>query len=155
MVTFKERLGKPSAAIQAMIDGLREIAEEGVVSIDMEFYATSVRGRCVVCAATAAALRATETPAVKLRDAISPETPGGWGLMANVMGTGIEDLREFETAMDMLRRGDPGHMLRYFEVPADSPAYTEKHKWHLDTHTWYQSLDHVEKYRDQLIEMGL
>lgn len=152
MITFRERLGKPSAAVQAMIDGLREMEGKGAM-VNMGFFFLVSDRECFACAATAAVMKATGCDWGHARAELSSNKGLLWPAFAKVLGPDVEpdDLEYFEKAMDRFRMGRTCDLFHYFGV--DYPDLAAD--WELWTCGWEDQLPRVEVYRDKLIALGL
>lgn len=106
MKTMKDFCPKPSDALQAMLDGLREIPGPNF-KVDMLNYGHVYGDICYGCAATCAIQKATE---VRLTPYNIKKTP----LRAEAYNVELIDLIDFESALDEARMGRIDDLLRYY-----------------------------------------
>lgn len=110
--TFREILKKPSAAVRAMVDGLREIPGE-TFRVRMESFGYSIGGVCYGCAATCAVQQATGKRFL-------PDQIGKLTVTSIMLDIEVMDMGRFEWVIDSLRKGQFVHLANYFGVPHES-----------------------------------
>lgn len=147
--TFREILGKPSAAIRAMCDGLEEQSQRRGFRIDMQTFGFSSNKVCFGCAATCAAQKTTGRT-------LKWDTIAGVTTRADALGVDAHDLETFEIAIDNLRRGSGclQPLLDYFGV-CNAMIIPAPDLPHLSNYTWPDGLPAYRAFADQLEENGL
>jgi len=109
--TFREILGVPSAALQAMVDGLRLYGNRLDFKIDMGTFGSNENGVCFGCAASCCVQKVLGKNLLSGGDGI--EIPV---VRARFFGTAVEDLGDFEWAVDGARSGSLSCLLGYFGI---------------------------------------
>ncbi len=105
---IKDIISKPSEAVQAMIDGIKEQKKrKGEFRIYMNYYGHVDAGICCGCAATCAVQKIAKrnykpTEILKRKD------------RAKALNLDMQDLDRFENAIDYLRMGTKISLMQYF-----------------------------------------
>jgi hypothetical protein len=141
---------KPSAAIRAMIDGLKEQSLRDNFVIDMSTFgglSTRDYSLCVGCAATCAAQKIAKKN-------LTVQTISDVELRADALSFSCYDMAKFEKAVDRLRHGAVLPLFTYFNLsgyvvipPIRLPFLT--------TDDWQENLFPYEAYAEQLEALGL
>lgn len=149
MKTMKDYAPKPSDAIRAMIDGLRASKTWDRFHVDMGSYGKNIGVTCYGCAATCAIQQATGIM-FHWNGIAQPS------LRASKVNVTLDDLSEFEIAIDAFRRGAVEWIFRYYEIlPEDTPRLYGSESWALHGNDWEDELPLVEKYLEKVIAAGL
>ena len=113
--TFRTILGKPSSAIQAMVDGLRQQAKRKNFKIDMATYGEfdDEDKVCFGCAATCTVQRAMHKTFRNERMRLIEGR-------ADILGADVNDLSDFENAIDNLRVADIFALFEYFRYDTEN-----------------------------------
>jgi len=145
--TFREIIGKPSAAAQAMVDGLRRHSQRPDFRISMTTFGFSCGEVCFGCAATCA----TQEAAQVNYDTISINYTGA---RAVVCGVSESDLWKFEGAINSFRTGFTFSLLAYFGL---SHMYREgfNERFKLQSSDWKNQLEAVEILIAEWRELGI
>jgi len=148
MRSIKELAPKPSDAITAMIEGLKEQSQRKDFEVDMLSFGRYfvMTDKCFGCAATCTLQKLYNKNFSK--DEIFTPTYGIEGV------TQIE-VQEFELMIDDFRKGgEEGFksFLLYYDAPYIVPF---KMMRELTTGRWRNRLKEYEAYRDQLKSIGL
>lgn len=152
--TIKSLAPKPSDAIKAMLDGLREIPS-AEFSVDMGTYGGHEHDSgpnviCCGCAATCAVHKlAGKAPHLDYIDQeMQPEYLGFWEV----------DLYRFESAIDSFRVGYPGSLFAYYGLyGSDSEvlaSLASDKPWRLLTENWEPQLSKIEEYLERVVAAG-
>ena len=146
MTKIKDIISKPSQALKAMIDGLREQDARQDFKIDMGTYGWVDPGKvCYGCAATCAVQKVT---GINLDIAsISLEN------QAHRLGVEESDLDDFQTAIDTARSGSMAELFNYFGIFLDDMSQWD-YRWCLLTDTWKEEIYFVEAVIAEMIEAG-
>ena len=146
---FVEKLKKPSAAIQAMIDGLIAHTSWNGFRLDTGTFGKVRGGVCYGCVATCA------TQHIQGLNFTSHEAIVDVEDRSYFLEVPLKDLQDFESAVDEFRTGEPTELLELFDIPGPYPddLWLEQ-DWYLETDTWKQELSKIEAYRDKLIAEG-
>lgn len=148
MKTFRELCGgKIHVAVQAMVDGLRNQNERSDFRIDMDTFGEYTGSICFGCAATCAVQQITGVQFNDARIIYARE---------RVIEHDIEDLADFECAIDSIRKGSFAEIAEYFnkEIP-DVFYYVFGGTWHLGDYDWEQQLPGIEDFIAKLKELNL
>jgi hypothetical protein len=152
MRSIFELAPKPSDAVRAMIDGLREHSKREDFKINMAYFGLkptlSLLGDsniCYGCAATCALQKITGVTLV-------------WETIEEVGRVKAYDLqygdmKTFEIAIDGLRCGELNSLFSYYGVP--QIRWFDFNLPHLKTDSWEAGLPRYEKLYKKLIEKGL
>ena len=145
MKSIKELAPKPSDAIQAMIDGLKNYNSKPGFNIDMGTYGRAVKGICFGCAATCTIQQIAgedipENNIHSLKD------------HAYALDFDIREVIDFEFAIDSFRSNDVSPLFYFYGKENPIGLYTD---WFLDTDNFMEQLPLVQEYCDQLKQMGL
>lgn len=150
-IRFKDLLKVPSAAIRAMVEGLREAPIEirmgtfGAVDYHLDCFtppSSENQTICFGCAATCTVLRLLPSARDKYFDLRNKS-----------------DLGEFEDAIDELRTGHPGDLIDYFDLPsAEVDEIYRRAQFfglpHLVSDFNPEDLIPYERFADRLEEIG-
>ena len=139
VMTFREILGKPSSALQAMVDGLRSCGPNFVVY--MNSFGHIENGICYGCAATCCIQKATGKQYADFLEKYPDENPEDY---ASFYGISVEEFSDFEGAMDLARRGFISSLLDYFDIDAGS-HYQWDSRFKLDDGNWQTQLFLVDE----------
>lgn len=152
MKTFKELLdGKPSNAVQAMIDGLRDADNIESFKVDMETYGNAKNGTCFGCAATATIMKITGVEFTE--ESILSETKRSFAC-----DMGKDDLNDFEIAIDWLRESTVLPLLKYMNTPNANLLVKKINTMELPclmTNSYRQHLPKYEKLVEYLKSVNL
>jgi len=147
MKTFREILGKPSSALQAMVDGLREYSGRKDFVVDMGSYGHVEGGICYGCAATCAVQKTLGLDYLSVGYSY-PRSSKDLG-SEQLLGVDSRDLCAFETAIDQARKGDLWELMGYFNVDSDvldSVMLVDRSC----TTKWDRRFDLEDNWREQL-----
>jgi len=152
MINIKETLKVPSAALQAMVDGLREQDERKDFKVDMGTFGAPLfsarRGRADICLGCAATCTVQKIAGKNLTaDIISHRE-----YRAEVLGFDHTEFAAFERAMDQTRCGSVTELFDFFVVPQ---AKDVRPSFRLLNGTWRGQLRKVEAYIKELQAQGL
>lgn len=148
MRTYKDILGKPSAAVRAMIEGLKDYGNRKDFVVDMKSYGGSIDGTCFGCAATCACQKASGV------DYNSKNINSEWD-RSLVSDVSMADQYCFEACIDELRCGCPQGLMVYFNLP-----YCRDHGdiiagCRMDSENWRDMLPNYEQLADALEADGI
>lgn len=141
MKTPKELLPKPSDAIQAMVDGLREVSKRNDFIVNMETFGTIIDNVCHGCAATSVVLKCF------------PDAPVSTSKRYNEYYE-IDGWAKFESVINELRIGDIDYLFDYYDL-FDQIIYPIQPLPQLETDNWESGLPAYEAYAKQLRDLGL
>jgi hypothetical protein len=151
--TFAEYFDhKPSAALQAMVDGLRSSEKQDDFEVNMETFGDASDSLCFGCAATVTVLESVGWK--DMPDVV--EECGDAVTAANELG----DLGRFEAAVDEARKGRP-YVLFVYMGKASALLMVNlglshlSWPWRLNTHNWKKDLPLVDASIARLRENGL
>lgn len=149
MKTIKEILKVPSAALQAMVDGLRKQSKRKNFRIDMGSFGevAITKSLCFGCAATCAAQQIAGKN-------LTPTNVGTLSKRAKKLNFDVLDLSKFEQAMDHARRGLIGSLFDYFCV-AEEHSILFDNRFYLWSDSWEEQLPKVEALIEELKSKGL
>lgn len=142
MRKIKDIISKPSQALQAMIDGLRNQDSRTFFEVDMLTYGTSRGQTCFGCAATCAIQQITQ---VNL-------TPQNICKRTDAFLVDEKDMYSFEYAIDTARQGSLGVLFRYFGLKCPE-KYLET-GWYLFNESWRNKLHLIEEVIIELKKEG-
>ena len=146
MKTFRELIDrKPSNALQAMINGLRETEARPDFVVSMGTFGTEREGLCFGCAATCAIQKISGHN-------FAPNEIFGSQRKARALNMLEEDVSRFEEAMNEARMGDLSPLFAYCDV---SPNRRIVSDWHMSDCDWRGCIPLVEQAIAELREMGL
>jgi hypothetical protein len=150
MSKIKDIVKTPSAALQAMVDGLREQSKRSDFKIDMHTYGAYNPGYgvCFGCAATCATQKIFETK-------FQPDFINTVSRRAEAFKCEMYDLHEFEQAINSARIGVMSKLFLYYDIV----LYGVKDvsflpEFSLCTDNWEAELPKVEKYIACLQQYG-
>jgi len=150
MRTFREILGKPSDALQAMVDGLREYSARSDFRIDMDTFGMVHNDVCFGCAATCAIQKATGKYLLDLK---YNRLDGLWyNIKAEFFAVSKSELVAFENAINAARLGDVSSLLAYYGI-IDNCIFDSRFK--LLSDNWEQQLMAVVQVIAELRAVGL
>lgn len=141
--SMKHYCPRPSDAIRAMIDGLREIPDQNF-RVRMDYFGGHAGTTCFGCAATCAVQHA-----VGIR--FTQDNIEGGSSRASATGLSHAELQTFERMIDSFRAGFTRRMEEYYGVRMPKP----KNCWYLGDGEWECQLPTVEDYLEQVIAAGL
>jgi hypothetical protein len=140
---------KPSKALQAMIDGLRNQSKRNDFRIVMTTFGESndKSNLCFGCAATCAVQELAKTN-------FTQSTIGSVFLRANKLQFDIDEFTCFEFSMDKARIGDVYDLFTFCnkQEQFDTNYYD---RFFLTSYTWEEQVPKVEKLIKELEEKGL
>ena len=138
--------GKPSIALQSMVDGLRNLRG---MNVDMGTFGTKYNGICFGCAATATIQNLLKVEFVSLAESTFYE----WvALQDNEYLPG--DIFDFENAMEWARKGVMKKIFEYLGV-SEYLNHDYSYRFRLETCNYLGQLTDVEDLIQQLKEKGL
>ena len=152
---FKTILGKPSSAIQAMVDGLRQQSKRKTFTVDMATYGDfdDEDKVCFGCAATCTVQRA-------MHKTFRNENIAMIEGRAEFLGADVNDLSDFENAIDNLRVADLFALFDYFNYDTEKEelydylAELEKELPVLGNSDWKKGLRKYAKVAKKLQKDG-
>lgn len=109
MKKVKDIISKPSEAVRAMVDGLKEASKRSDFIIDMNTFGNNVGDICCGCAATCAIQKVFDYN-------FTAYNIYGKATKATALKADVNDLGHFESAIDELRTGYPRSILMYFHI---------------------------------------
>ena len=137
--------------VQAMIDGLNNTKLRDDFKIDMSTYGSAgwIKGKhvCFGCAATATVQQVAWID-YKPGDLASRLMGESVRKRASAMGIDTQTLRQFETCIDMFRKGDTWALQDYCEVSVGRRS----EGWEMSSTNWRSELPKIQKYVDDLAE---
>lgn len=151
MKTIRARLKKPSAAVDAMIEGLLQQSKRTDFYVAMESFGGFNGNTCFGCAATCTVQQIAGENLYAGQHPVLPKD------RAKILGFKEMDLTIFEMAIDEFRRGNPGKLLAYFRVPffqETKPVFTLL-GFKLESRNWREQLDKVREYSEKLKALDL
>lgn len=153
MKTIKELAPKPSDAITAMIDGLREQSQREDFVVDMHDFGTKRNsGMCCGCAATCAIQKLT---GINFKGLYVTEMPSDFLARVKEFELGRESMGEFEDIINQFRLTNWVVLLRFYDIEPIYGAIPNKELRGLWNDNWKENLHLYEAYRDQLKAIGL
>jgi hypothetical protein len=150
MKTYKELCdGKPSNALAAMIEGLKEFSQKPNFKIDMGTFGEAEEDDeiCVGCAACVAVQTLSGV-------AYGPNQIESSIRRAYASGVDVSDQDEFELAIDDVRTGDFERLEEYLGLKRDSLEFLNK-RWYLSSNDWESDIPKVEQAVSELQALGL
>ncbi len=150
-------IDRPSKALRAMLTGLIKASERPTFVIEMSVFSEYIKDKdiCYGCAATCALMELTgddrivKSAFMSTGDSEINITPGRY--LSNKFSTeDHDDIRAtfFESAIDEVRKGDPGSLFRFFHmhdfVNRDSDGYAITLGWYLDSFNWKDHIGQIE-----------
>ncbi len=155
MIDIKETLKVPSAALQAMVDGLREQSKSKYFRITMATFGHSDGHFCFGCAATCT-IQQIAGKHFEASDLINNnDMDSSVFQRANALNFDVEQLRDFEDAIDSARKGRISRLFFFFGVPITRDSAKYHHRFHLGTDDWKSELPKVEELIAELRENNL
>lgn len=150
---IKDLCPKPSDALQAMVDGLKNHSKREGFSVSMSTFGSAVGSICVGCAATCAIQQAT---GINLTSKSIEDVQA----RSRRLRVGKEDLYRFEGVIDSVRLGDLQELFDYYCM---GEIYSTRIlKWktvqglpQLYTDFWEEDLPTYEKLIKKLKKIGL
>ena len=144
--------GKPSVALKAMCDGLREHSKRDDFAVRMGTYGDAEGNICYGCAATCAV---QQIAGVRFTPNTVPVDHWHDGFENHAKACGIlhADIREFEFAIDNAREGEMERLFSYFNVPVESRLGNGT--WCMGTDNWPGEIRKVRHYIAKLQKLGL
>lgn len=106
---IKDKISKPSQALQAMIDGLRTQSQRYDFKIRMGTFGHSDGAICFGCAATCAVQEIAQTN-------LSVSAMHYFVDRAAALNFELSGFAEFEGSIDTARYGDMGRLFEYFDL---------------------------------------
>jgi len=107
MRKIKDLVATASTAVRLMTKGLRNPIN---ICVDMATYGEALNTICFGCAATCT-IQQLMPRAFEATDMINRQC--SWSQLGNM---DVSDIEEFETAIDMFRKGVPFVLLKYYNV---------------------------------------
>ena len=152
--TFRELCnGKVSAALQAMIDGLKLQSQRKDFRVDMSTFGTFYdpeNKEIPVCFGCAATCTVQQLSKVNFTDAQIDSSSGRSRLTIH----NSNDLDRFEEAIDYARMGDLFSIFDYMG-DRDSHEFSDDNRWLLCTDDWQEQMPLVQDFVDVLKSKGL
>lgn len=147
MTSIKEILKVPSAALQAMVDGLRKQSQRQDFKVDMSTfgYYDFETETCFGCAATCAVQEAFGVTFDK-------ESIDFLVYRAEAVKCDARDLDKFESAIDCARQGDLRYLFRFFGAEYSAEF---DHRFELYSDNWKEQLPFVDELIVELKQKGL
>lgn len=145
--SIKELAPKPSDAIKAMLDGLRDLPSDKF-RVDMGTFGSTLGNQsiCYGCAATCAVYKlADKVPG--MQDVVSRAA------RSEHLRFSVQELDAFEGAINAFRMGFMGDLFRFYGV-MDRYVHPSTF-WSLGTYSWPQQIEAVEDYYKTLVALGL
>ena len=142
MRTFREILKVPSAALEAMCDGLLEQYYRKDFIIDMGTFGGALNGICYGCAATCAIQKASGVNFTE-ETIYSKHTAGGHF-----------DIYRFEQAIDHARNGQLKYLFEYFHINPDR-CLKYCNRWDMQNYNWKNEIPIVRIAIREMQEEGL
>jgi|SRR5688572_1417577 len=136
MLNIKQKVKKPSRALQYMLDGLEKQSRRRVFKINMNTFgqvgSPALRGAenskiCYGCAATCAVQEIAGknlTPSA-FKNVDADDYSEGLNVRAKVSRIDAKELSDFEFAIDDFRRGGVSILLQFFNFTSENPQYFE------------------------------
>lgn len=147
MKTIKETLKVPSAALQAMVDGLRKQSQRDDFEIDMSSFGHAKGNICFGCAATCTL---QEVSGIDL----TPDAVHFYGDRADKIGFDRLEVAQFEDVMDSARQGALQRLFDFFSRSQEHDVIYNYRFW-LTTPNWRAELSKVEALIAELKSKGL
>jgi hypothetical protein len=153
MTSIKDIVKKPSAALQYMVDGLRNQSKRDGFVIDMNVFGdwrgsrTEDKTRLIICFGCAATCAVQEVFKINYTD----ESIEYRDLRALVINCDATDLGIFEEAIDEARLGIMDKLFKYFGY---SISVKEGVRFSLRNENWEKQIPLVEEYIKELISLG-
>lgn len=143
--TFRQILKKPSAALEAMCDGLLRFSRLKGFVVDMSTFGRSEGSVCFGCAATCAAQQAS---------GCRFNTEDIWHFWTQSKTAGVDeyDMDDFEMAINSAREGSLGRLFDYFGVEA--PSYRPWRGFSMNNNNWRSQIPAVRKLIRELKAAG-
>lgn len=172
MATIKELAPKPSDALKAMVDGVRNYEELGL-ELDMGTFGCVQSMHCFGCAATCTLLKMCGKTARECAGDVSYGIRGYGDLRYPLADESPYRLKEFEDALDRARRGRLEDLFHWYGVRDQVESLYEKMGLRLDSetevpldcfdHDWFledepdeEELEKIERFvEDVLVPAGL
>jgi hypothetical protein len=146
MKSIRETLKVPSAALQAMVNGLRKQSKRSDFKIDMGTFGDAYGGVCYGCAATCA-LQEISGIDFTLENML-------WHNLPYATPFSGQEISDFEDVIDAARSGYLLPLFTFFHLhPIHNRGYPRR--FNLDTDNWEEQLPEVEKLIAELKEKGL
>jgi hypothetical protein len=143
--SIKELAPKPSDAIKAMLEGLRELPGDEF-EVDMGSFGRTSGDVCYGCAATCAVFRlGGKVP--------RSEVMLGFTAQADYLQLNVHELRKFEIAIDHFRMGFPWQLFAFYRVPFNT-TFAQRQPWCLQQHNFEEQLSQIEEYIRKLEAAG-
>lgn len=144
--------GKPSNALQAMMDGLKTLPEKGRCEVDMTTYGETGDGKiCYGCAATYTlhklADKTFDFDTLKIYETGNSEE------YSRYLDFEENEMIIFESAIDSARKGDLAPLFSFCRADADSTPYSKQ--FEMTTENYISELSSVEYIIKELKKNGL
>lgn len=140
--SMRDYVATPSAAVQAMIDGLLKMHKDPNFEIRMDTYGSHVGGICFGCAATCCIQEACGvrfTPQVII------------SIIARSDLVGVHDMYEFELAINDFRKGYPASLFAFYGMKSRPE---DDHRIYLETGDWLSEIPKIQTMVDDWEAMG-
>src|SRR5579872_4855137 len=145
--TFRSLLKTPSAALQAMVDGLRRHGNRIGFQIDMDTWLKGEGSICFGCAATCTIQKALGKKLSYDNGMIQTDLDD----RANIYSWDKTDLWMFETAINDARRGYMSSLFNYFHIPTKQLNKINCAGLpYLNNDNWKTELPKIEKFIKKL-----
>jgi len=152
MKSIFELAPKPSDAVQAMIDGLRNQYKRLDFKIVMAAFAGNSDNVCYGCAATCALQE------ISNKDLVSGDINlHHRQVRAKKYNLDVHEVESFEMAIDLLRTGEPYYLLYLYGVrmPQSLRAIPNRKLPFLTSENWVLKIKDYEKFAGNLKKMNL
>ncbi len=122
---IKDIAPKMSDAVQAMYDGLRSTLYNPLLRVNMGTFGEKIGFICVGCAATYTLMKLDGGVMAAISGKINSEDQ-----RAHTFKIDVDDIKEFELAIDCFRRGYYSSLFDFYNVPIEV-----KNKFNFNFHT--------------------
>lgn len=142
--------GKPSIALQMMIDGLQEQSKRKKFQIAMGTYGSSDGERtCYGCAATCTIQKIAKKNFT--HELIKQGTD-----RAKFINADLDELSKFELAIDLSRKGTLSHLFQFCKIPHEKIYNLRSdYDYFLGNDNWKEEIPKVKKVISNLKEHNL
>lgn len=144
---------RPSDAVQAMIDGLKEQATREDFAVDMGTFAGRNPEQCFGCAATCFLQKVSGINITVENAGVNCNMANSFTKRAAIYGFDEDEVHRFELVLDRLRSGEPYSLLSLYGI--DQFRWPEFKLPYLNTENWRKKIQYYQRYVEILKKKGL
>lgn len=146
-INIKETVKTPSAALQYMVDGLRNHHKRIDFKVDMDTFGRPLWNVCYGCAATCTIQQIAGKN-------LTTDFVGGTDRRAYQLNLDCNEMDYFEDAINSARSGSLRALFYFFDLQQNwNQSFDER--FFLDNHNWFRKLHKVEELITELKMKGL